>query len=314
MRKSSKPTGSVQLRQRQWSRMRRREAGYGLLFLTPFILGVIFLLAVPLAQSFMMSLGDIDTQNGYDIVVRGLANYHEALRVDADYIEYLLSALRSTAFDTPLIVIVSFVVAMLLVREFPGRAIYRAIFFLPVILTAGVMPQIKVDDLILSTIDPAQSFGNAEEALSAGQTFVTDLLLSGELGTRVTGYILYAQQNIATVLSHSGIQILILLAALRSISPSLYEASAIEGATAWENFWKITLPMVGPQLVVVVLFTVIDRLVDMSGTVMQYIYSVGFSDMRFGYSSAMAWIYFVIVGSIVAVLYQILRRSTDIYR
>lgn len=314
MRKSSKPTGSVQLRRRQWSRMRRREAGYGLLFLTPFILGVIFLLAVPLAQSFMMSLGDIDTQNGYDIVVRGLANYHEALRVDADYIEYLLSALRSTAFDTPLIVIVSFVVAMLLVREFPGRAIYRAIFFLPVILTAGVMPQIKVDDLILSTIDPAQSFGNAEEALSAGQTFVTDLLLSGELGTRVTGYILYAQQNIATVLSHSGIQILILLAALRSISPSLYEASAIEGATAWENFWKITLPMVGPQLVVVVLFTVIDRLVDMSGTVMQYIYSVGFSDMRFGYSSAMAWIYFVIVGSIVAVLYQILRRSTDIYR
>lgn len=314
MRKSSKPTGSVQLRQRQWSRMRRREAGYGLLFLTPFILGVIFLLAVPLAQSFMMSLGDIDTQNGYDIVVRGLANYHEALRVDADYIEYLLSALRSTAFDTPLIVIVSFVVAMLLVREFPGRAIYRAIFFLPVILTAGVMPQIKVDDLILSTIDPAQSFGNAEEALSAGQTFVTDLLLSGELGTKVTGYILYAQQNIATVLSHSGIQILILLAALRSISPSLYEASAIEGATAWENFWKITLPMVGPQLVVVVLFTVIDRLVDMSGTIMQYIYSVGFSDMRFGYSSAMAWIYFVIVGSIVAVLYQILRRSTDIYR
>lgn len=314
MRKSSKPTGSVQLRQRQWSRMRRREAGYGLLFLTPFILGVIFLLAVPLAQSFMMSLGDIDTQNGYDIVVRGLANYHEALRVDADYIEYLLSALRSTAFDTPLIVIVSFVVAMLLVREFPGRAIYRAIFFLPVILTAGVMPQIKVDDLILSTIDPAQSFGNAEEALSAGQTFVTDLLLSGELGTKVTSYILYAQQNIATVLSHSGIQILILLAALRSISPSLYEASAIEGATAWENFWKITLPMVGPQLVVVVLFTVIDRLVDMSGTIMQYIYSVGFSDMRFGYSSAMAWIYFVIVGSIVAVLYQILRRSTDIYR
>lgn len=314
MRKSSKPTGSVQLRQRQWSRMRRREAGYGLLFLTPFILGVIFLLAVPLAQSFMMSLGDIDTQNGYDIVVRGLANYHEALRVDADYIEYLLSALRSTAFDTPLIVIVSFVVAMLLVREFPGRAIYRAIFFLPVILTAGVMPQIKVDDLILSTIDPAQSFGNAEEALSAGQTFVTDLLLSGELGTKVTGYILYAQQNIATVLSHSGIQILILLAALRSISPSLYEASAIEGATAWENFWKITLPMVGPQLVVVVLFTVIDRLVDMSGTIMQYIYSVGFSDMRFGYSSAMAWIYFVIVGSIVAVLYRILRQSTDIYR
>lgn len=149
--------------------------------------------------------------------------------------------------------------------------------------------------------------------MSGSQRVISDLLLNANLSPQLTGYILYAQQNIATVLSLSGIQILIFLAALQSISPSLYEASAIEGATAWENFWKITLPMVSPQLLVIVLYTVIERFVNMSGKTMQYIYTTGFQSLKFGYSSAMAWIYFVIVSFVVAVLYFILKRFTFSY-
>ncbi len=293
--------------------MQKREIAYGLLFMLPFILGVIFFLAVPLIQSLMMSLGDIRTENGYDIVVSGLENYITALRVDADYVRYLLESLRDTAINTPLIVIVSFVIAMLLKEEFPGRTVYRVIFFLPVVVTSGVMATIEVDDLIASTIDPTASSGGLSQALSGSQQFISELLLSADIPTELTSYILYAQQNITTILNLSGIQILIFLAALQSINKSLYEASAIEGATAWENFWKITLPMVSPQLLVVVLYTVIERFVNMGGTMMEYIYSTGFVELRFGYSAALAWIYFIMVGMIVAALYWSLKRLTFSY-
>ena len=142
---------------------------------------------------------------------------------------------------------------------------------------------------------------------------MTNLLLSSDISAEISNYILYAQENISVVLSHSGIQILIFLAALQSISPSLYEASAIEGATAWENFWKITLPMVSPQLLVVVLFTVIDRFTDMGSKIMSYIYDIGFVKLRFGDSMAAAWVYFAIIGIIALVLYFILKRFVFTY-
>lgn len=295
------------------SRLEKREARYGLLFVLPLIIGVIFFLGSPLIQSFAISLGDINTENGYDIAVRGWENYKRALTVDADYIKYLLESLKETATNTPLIVIVSFVVAMLLKREFPGRTVYRVIFFLPVILTSGVMSEIRTDELIASAIDPMAASEGMTGMLSGSQQVISDLLLSANLSPQLTNYILYAQQNIATVLSLSGIQVLIFLAALQSISPSLYEASAIEGATAWENFWKITLPMVSPQLLVIVLYTVIERFVNISGDTMHYIYTTGFQSLKFGYSSAMAWIYFVMVSFVVAALYFILKRFTFSY-
>lgn len=297
------------------SKFQRRQALYGLLFSSPFIIGIIFFLAMPMIQSFSISLGDIDTKNGYDIQINGFTHYIRALTVDADYLQNMLSSLKQVITYVPIIVVVSFVVAMLLKKEFPGRTVYRIIFFLPVIMMSGVMSKIRVDDLISSTISPSISnhSDSISGALSTSQQFISDLLLNANISTQITGYIIYAQRNIATVLNLSGIQILIFLAALQSISPSLYEASSIEGATAWENFWKITLPMVSPQLLVIVLYTIIERFVNMSGGMMSYIYSVGFQSLKFGYSSALAWIYFTIVSIITVIMYWILKRFTFNY-
>lgn len=297
------------------SKFQRRQALYGLLFSSPLIIGILFFLAMPMIQSFAISLGDIDTKNGYDIQIYGIGHYLRALTVDADYLQNMLSSLKQVITYVPIIVVVSFVVAMLLKKEFPGRTAYRVIFFLPVIMMSGVMSKIRVDDLISSTISPSISnhSGSISGALSMSQKFISDLLLNANISTQITSYILYAQQNIATVLNLSGIQILIFLAALQSISPSLYEASSIEGATAWENFWKITLPMVSPQLLVIVLYTIIERFVNMSGGMMSYIYSVGFQSLKFGYSSALAWIYFTIVSIITVIMYWILKRFTFNY-
>ena len=294
----------------RYTRMQLREMKTGLLFTLPFIIGIIFFLALPLIDSFKISLGNINTAKGYDIVVEGFKNYfgEDGVLQDVSYLEYLAEGLKNTLINTPLIVIVSFVIAMLLKKEFAGRTFFRIIFFLPVILSSGVMAEIMVDVLIESIIDPTSASAMSKGVLSGGQELVTNLLLSSDISSEISNYILYAQENISVVLSHSGIQILIFLAALQSISPSLYEASAIEGATAWENFWKITLPMVSPQLLVVVLFTVIDRFTDMGSKIMSYIYDIGFVKLRFGYSSAAAWIYFAIIGIIVFALYLILKR------
>ncbi len=299
----------------KYTRMQLREMKTGLLFVLPFIIGIIFFLALPLIDSFKISLGNINTANGYDIVVEGFKNYfgEEGILQDVNYIKYLSDSLKNVAINAPLIVIVSFVIAMLLKKEFVGRTFFRIIFFLPVILSSGVMAEIMVDVLIESIIDPTTASSMSEGALSGGQQFVTELLLSSDISAEVSNYILYAQENISAVLSHSGIQILIFLAALQSISPSLYEASAIEGATAWENFWKITLPMVSPQLLVVVLFTIIDRFTDMSSTIMSYIYDIGFIDLRFGSGMAAAWVYFAVIGIIALLLYFILKRFVFTY-
>ncbi|MBQ6884856.1 MAG: sugar ABC transporter permease [Clostridia bacterium] len=296
----------------RYTSMQLREMKTGLLFTLPFIIGIVFFLALPLIDSFKISLGNINTANGYDIVVNGFENYKYMLE-DVNYLEYLVDALKNTVINTPLIVIVSFVIAMLLKKEFVGRTFFRIIFFLPVILSSGVMAEIMVDVLIESIIDPTSASAMSKGALSGGQELVTNLLLSSDISAEISNYILYAQENISVVLSHSGIQILIFLAALQSISPSLYEASAIEGATAWENFWKITLPMVSPQLLVVVLFTVIDRFTDMGSKIMSYIYDIGFVKLRFGDSMAAAWVYFAIIGIIVLVLYFILKRFVFTY-
>ncbi len=299
----------------KYTRMQLREMKTGLLFVLPFIIGTVLFLALPIIDSFKISLGNINTANGYDIVVKGFENYfgQDGVLQDVNYLQYLADGLKNTAINTPLIVIVSFVIAMLLKREFVGRTFFRIIFFLPVILSSGVMAEIMVDVLIVSIIDPTSASEMSAGVLSGGQQFVTQLLLSSDISAEISNYILYAQENISVVLSHSGIQILIFLAALQSISPSLYEASAIEGATAWENFWKITLPMVSPQLLVVVLFTVIDRFTDMSSTIMNYIYDIGFIKLRFGYSMAAAWVYFAIISVIAIIVYFILKRFVFTY-
>lgn len=296
----------------KYTSMQLREMKTGYVFVLPFIIGIVFFLALPIIDSLRISFGDINTYNGYDIVFKGFQHYLAAFE-DVDYIKNFSEAFTGTAINTPLIVVVSFVIAMLLKKEFIGRTVYRIIFFLPVILSSGVMAEIMVDTLIQSIIDPTTASDMSAGVLSGGQEFVTNLLLSADIPAEISKFILYAQENISVVLSHSGIQILIFLAALQSISPSLYEASAIEGATAWENFWKITLPMVSPQLLVVVLFTVIDRFTDMSTKIMTSIYEIGFVDLQFGRSSAQAWLYCAFVGIVVAILYAILKRTVFTY-
>lgn len=104
------------------------------------------------------------------------------------------------------------------------------------------------------------------------------LLESANLNSTLTGVILYAVENTYSVVNSSGVQILIFLSALQTIPSSLFEASKVEGATKWEEFWKITFPMLTPMILVNIVYTIIDSFTNPKYEVLQYILDNSFTN------------------------------------
>jgi ABC-type sugar transport system permease subunit len=129
-----------------------------------------------------------------------------------------------------------------------------------------------------------------------------------KVGQELVSYVVTIINDIYGIVNRSGVQMLIFLAGLQSISPAIYEACKIDGATGWETFWKITFPMISPMILVNTIYTVIDSFTSADNSVMTYI--ANHYDKSTVQSSAMAWIYFVIVILIVLVVTGIVGAYT----
>lgn len=271
---------------------RRDNKGY--LYVAPFALGFIFLVLFPMIQSFIYSFNDLLFDGQVHMTFTGLANYRRALFEDVEYRQLLLSAVRDMALSVPVILVFSMIVAVFLNKNFPGRAAFQIIFFIPVILSSGIIPGLFEEDLVRTAIVSAPAV--SEEAASSFDTSsMSALLISLNIPVALVNYIMQAIGNILEIVNSSGIQILVFTMGLKSISPSLYEASSIEGATAWESFWKITLPMILPQFAVNLTYTVIDSFVNNNNKIMQSINAYNYSKFDFGYAASLAWMYFAII-------------------
>lgn len=287
----------------------KKRAIMGYLFVMPFIIGLITFFFVPMLQSFIFSLNNLEVSpdgSGYNLIANGFENYNRALNVHATFRRDLVEALLNMATNVPLIIIFSFFAANLLNQRFKGRSVARAMFFLPVILTSGVILTIERGDLLQSALGMTQtdSGGGAFRAVELAR-----LLLQSRLSPIFIDYIIGAVDRIYEIVTASGVQILVFLAGLQSISPSLFEASNIEGATSWENFWKITFPMVSPLILVNTVYSIVDALTNSSNTVMQLIRDVAFAQNNYGLSSAMAWIYFGSILVVIGVVTWVISRS-----
>lgn len=280
---------------KKWSLQQKNNAK-GYWFLTPFLLGFLLLFAYPLVQSFLYSLGGMNTEAGYQIQVTGLDNYVRAIREDAKFYRFLIDSLGNMATKIPVILIFSFLIANLLKTKFAGRNLIRLIFFLPVILASGVVPTMEAGNLVQDMM--SSSMSSASTGL-VNETSLQTFLMDINFPSTMSSYIITAVSTIVEIINSSGIQILIFLAALQAIPSSLYEASVIEGATAWENFWKITFPLVTPQLIVCLVYTIVDSFCSPNNSVIDYIYEMAFYNLQYGFASAMAWIY---TGLIIVVL------------
>lgn len=178
----------------------------------------------------------------------------------------------------------------------------RAIFFIPVICGSGVILQIMSGDAMSQSVISGARSSMLYQS-SALEQILLDTGLSDDLVKTLTGIV----SDIFNLTWKSGLQILLFISGLNAIPPHLYEAAHVEGATSWESFWKITLPMVSPIVIVNLIYTVIDGFTDYQNSVMTYILDFG-KRLEFSYSAALSWIYFVLVGVIVGIVYAVINR------
>lgn len=289
----------------------QRQALMGRLFVYPWVIGFLIFFAQPFIQSLFFAFSKLDVfPDGYRLTYVGLKNFIKALQEDPTFIQYLTNEVGNMVVNIPLILMFSLFIAILLNQKFRGRTFVRAVFFLPVVVMSGALLYV----LESNSMEQFAMGAQAGMAMS-NSPFVRGIDFRMFL-TQITGNIpiirplISAIDRIYEIIWKSGVQILIFLAGLQSIPSSLYEVASVEGATKWESFWKVTLPLLSPIILVNVVFTIIDSFTDYSNDVLRYILEVAFRRLDHGYSAAIAWLYFLIIGIILTIVIVMISRRT----
>ncbi len=291
--------------------LQKRKAISGYLFISPFILGFLVFMVKPLITSLYMSFCEVQISAGkFEPVFRGIFNYENAFLKDPDFSSLLLTELGRMFVYTLAIMVFSFFVALILNQEFAGRAVVRAIFFLPVILSSGVIIGLESNNQVMAQL--AQTVETSVEGISVTAT-VEELLRTANVGIKAFEKVFEVIDNIYDVAISSGIQIIIFLSGLQTISSSMYEAASIEGCTKWESLWKITFPMVSSLLLVNWIYTVIDFCMRTDNQVISKISNTMGRELDYGSASAMSWVYFVIVMVYIAITSLIISKGVYYY-
>ena len=282
----------------------KRKARSGYFFVLPFLIGFIAIYLPMIWDSIVYSFSHVTIVAGEGSVTEfvGWENYREALFVNPDFIKTLVTGIKELAFDIPAIILFSLFMAVLLNQKMAGRAAFRAILFVPVIISTGLMESIAsqniMDDMGEEGIADGTEVSTASEIVSAID--IENLFAGMKVGTELVQYVVTMINNIYDIVNRSGVQMLIFLAGLQSISPAIYESCSIDGATGWETFWKVTFPMISPMILVNAVYTVIDSFTRTSNVTMSYISGEIARDL--GQGSAMYWIYFLSVILIIALI------------
>jgi len=211
----------------------------------------------------------------------------------------------------PAIIIFSLFIALILNQEFKARGFVRAVFFLPVILSSGVMIGLETNNSLLSGMAEIIKEGNLLKSSVTG--VLEDILVTEGAASDFMAYIFLIVNQIYDIAMASGIQIIIFLSALQTIPPSMFEAAKIEGSTSWECFWKITFPMVSPLILVNVVYSVVDYFLRTDNRVMEKINTTLMQRFEFGFATAMAWLYFLAVILILGVAIGLISRKVYYY-
>ncbi len=295
-------------KKRKIASLDKKKARAGWIFVLPFLIGFFAVYLPIIVNSIWMSFNELNIiqGGGFSLEFVGFDNYDYALRTDPTFVQTLIKGLGELAFDIPAILIFSLFMAVLLNQKMAGRAAFRAIFFIPVILSTGIMEGIESQNLMGSIasegVEDGTGSNTASEIVSALD--IQRLFSSMKIGQELVEYVADMINNIYDIVNRSGVQMLIFLAGLQSISPAIYEACRIDGATAWETFWKITFPMISPMILVNGVYTIIDSFTTDSNSVMKYIDNV-YDSGSMVHSSAMAWMYFLIVMLIIGAVFGI---------
>lgn len=281
----------------------------GIVFSLPLIIGLLIFFIPTVFMGFRFALSDVSVSGGLELKFTGIENIKYALRVDPKYFQLVISDLTGLITTLPIVLVFSLFVAVLLNGKVWGKSAFRVIFFLPVIACVGMLASGNSNLVMETMTSNAQETENA--ALSA-MSDVTTMLQSLSFSPKLINFVSNAANNIMDIVNRSGVQILIFLAGIQSISPSIYESANVEGASGWETFWKITLPMIMPMMLANVLFTFVDSITRSNTDMVTYIQNMAFNKAQYGYAAAMSWFHYfclVIMLGILAGVFLIITRT-----
>lgn len=291
--------------------LQKRKAIAGYIFIAPFIIGFLVFMVEPFFQSLYMSFCNVEVGAGtFNAIWQGIENYKRAFTIDPEFTRLLVEEISRMVIDSLAIMVFSFFVALILNQKFKGRALVRAIFFLPVILSSGVILGLETDNSLMAQLQVAIEETTNGVSITAA---VENILRTAGVGVRAFETVFEIIDNIYDIAISSGIQIIIFLSGLQTISASMYEAADIEGCTKWESLWKITFPMISSMFPVNWIYTVIDFCMRSDNEVIDKITKVMTEQVDYGFSSAMTWIYFVVVIAFVGITSLFISKGVYYY-
>ncbi len=300
--KINKESASGPGRQGRYGKLEKREERAGWSFVAIWVVGMLAFTLIPMIQSFYYMWFKIKARNGLQFTFVGTSNFTQIWIEDPDFIQGIVGYVWQTLLQVPIIVVFALIIAIMLNGKIRARGLFRLIFFLPVIIVSGPVMNMLVSEGAASI--PAL---NTQAVVSAFDTFLP-YAIAEQLGT------LFG--NMIMTLWYSGVQILIFLSALQKIDPGLYEAAKIDGGSGWECFWKITLPTIKPMILINAVYTVIFLSSNEQNELINLIKTSMFSataERGYGYASAMAWIYSILVTVIVLIFFGLLGSKKDVY-
>lgn len=291
--------------------LRRRDAAKGYAFCLPWLLGFLIFFLYPMAYSLVLSFTQTTNSVAMTLKFIGWENYIEAFITDVNFLPYLGESLRDVLINTPIIVAFSLFIAVLLNRKLKLRGVYRAAFLMPIILGAGA---------VMKALQGSSSYmslgGNVSmSSLTESTVSVQDLSLNNRLlfllGPTFGEYVQLGLNQISNALWQSGIQIIIFLGALQSIPESYYEAAHCDGASGWEKLWKITLPIMMPNILLASVYTVIDSMASANNKLITYTVNTFYAKGMPNFASAMGWMYFLCIAVVLLIVFFLFRKSFE---
>ena len=277
-----------------WS-LKRKENMNGYLFVLPWIIGAAMFFIFPIYRSLELSFSNIVNYTDYVVEWAGLEHYTRAITGDAEYIERYIVGITDLLSSVPFVNVFSLLIAVMLNRKFKGRAVFRGIFFLPVVLGSGF------------AMYSMATQGVNQEAMAAAKSVLIPREVAIYLGAELTEAVSTFLDMISGILWKSGVPIVIYLAGLQGVPSSLYEAARVDAASEWEMFWLITLPMITPMMLLNFVFTVVDSFSDSQNWMLRYINITAFQGNEFEYASAMAWMFFIWIIVLVAIIFLVMK-------
>jgi len=306
--------------------LKHKQGVWGFLFLLPWLLGFLLFFARPTWETLVYAFSEVDvTFYGVTTTFVGLENFRRALFIDQFFNMYMITLAFPTLIMVAIVVIFSLLAAILINGKYRGRGIVRAVFFIPIIMGANIAVAVVAGDDVVSQ---AAGMGTAFGGFS--QYFLIEALANTGMPPAIIHYVLRALSEIFNVLAQSGVPILIFLAGLQSIPPSMYEVAKIEGSTQYETFWKVTLPMISPMILLSTVYTITDlfRRHSMVGPfiprvaidsvtpvlLLDYIRYIGFgTESNMGLAGAMAAMYIVASLVVIIVITWVMSKAVFYY-